>query len=128
MSRSPPIASASCWAKADELRYLPDSVSVGLLEELVAALDRAGSGDHREGALADDAVAHRDAGVIGMNRAVEVLAQRYTLNDSERAGVLRHLIAEGQLSGYGLVNAVTHYSQEVEDYDRATEFEALSAT
>ena len=58
-------------------------------------------------------------------RTVEVLAQRYTLNDTERAGVLRHLIAEGQLSGYGLVNAVTHYSQEVEDYDRATEFEAL---
>jgi hypothetical protein len=58
-------------------------------------------------------------------KTVEVLAQRYTLNESERAGVLRHLIAEGQLSGYGLVNAVTHYSQEVEDYDRATEFEAL---
>ena len=58
-------------------------------------------------------------------KTVEVLAQRYTLNDNERAGVLRHLIAEGQLSGYGLVNAVTHYSQEVEDYDRATEFEAL---
>jgi hypothetical protein len=58
-------------------------------------------------------------------KTVEVLAQRYTLNDAERAGVLRHLIAEGQLSGYGLVNAVTHYSQEVEDYDRATEFEAL---
>jgi hypothetical protein len=60
-------------------------------------------------------------------KTVEVLAQRYTLNDTERAGVLRHLIAEGQLSGYGLVNAVTHYSQEVEDYDRATEFEALAA-
>ena len=58
-------------------------------------------------------------------KTVEVLAQRYTLNDAERAGVLRHLIAEGQLSGYGLVNAVTHYSQYVEDYDRATEFEAL---
>ncbi len=39
--------------------------------------------------------------------------------------MLRHLIAEGDLSGYGLVNAVTHFSQEVEDYDRATEFEAL---
>jgi hypothetical protein len=39
--------------------------------------------------------------------------------------VLRHLIADGELSGYGLVNAVTHFSQEVEDYDRATEFEAL---
>ena len=29
------------------------------------------------------------------------------------------------VSGYGVVNAVTHYSQEVEDYDRATELEAL---
>ena len=31
-------------------------------------------------------------------KTVEVLAQRYTLNDNERAGVLRHLIAEGRLS------------------------------
>ena len=58
-------------------------------------------------------------------KTVEVLAQRYTLNDAERGGVLRHLIAEADLSGYGLVNAVTHFSEEVEDYDRATEFEAL---
>ncbi len=58
-------------------------------------------------------------------KAVEVLANRYTLNEVERAGVLRHLIVDGDLSGYGLVNAVTHYSHEVEDYDRATEFEAL---
>jgi hypothetical protein len=39
--------------------------------------------------------------------------------------VLRHLIVEGDLTAYGLVNAVTHYSQEVADYDRATDFEAL---
>ena len=58
-------------------------------------------------------------------KTVEVLAQRYALNDSERVGVLRHLISEGDLSGYGLVNAVTHYSQEIEDYDRATELEGL---
>ncbi|MBB4730491.1 DUF932 domain-containing protein [Xanthomonas arboricola] len=58
-------------------------------------------------------------------KCVEVLADRYAINETERAGVLRHLIAEGQLSGYGLVNAVTHYSQEVEDYDRATEFETI---
>ena len=58
-------------------------------------------------------------------KSVEVLADRYGMNDPERAGVLRHLIAEGHLSGYGLVNAVTHYSQEVEDYDRATEFEII---
>lgn len=58
-------------------------------------------------------------------KTVEVLANRYLLNDTERSGVLRHLITAGDLSGYGLVNAVTDYSQEVDDYDRATEFEAL---
>jgi hypothetical protein len=58
-------------------------------------------------------------------KAVEVLANRYTLNESERAGVLRHLIVEGDLSAYGLVNAVIHCSDDVENYDRATEFEAL---
>lgn len=47
------------------------------------------------------------------------------LNEDERAGVLRQLIAAGDLSGYGLVNAVTHFSHDVGDYDRATEFEAL---
>ena len=56
---------------------------------------------------------------------VTVLASRYGLNEAERGGVLRHLIEEGNLSAYGLVNAVTHFSQEVECYDRATEFEAL---
>ena len=39
--------------------------------------------------------------------------------------LLRHLIEGGDLSGYGLVNAVTHFAQEVDDYDRATEFEML---
>jgi hypothetical protein len=58
-------------------------------------------------------------------KAVEVLADRYTLNESERSGVLRHLIVEGDLSAYGIVNAVTHFSHDVADYDRATEFEAL---
>lgn len=58
-------------------------------------------------------------------QAVEVLANRYSLTDGERSGVLRHLIAEGDLSGYGLVNALTGYSQEVDDYDRATELEAM---
>jgi hypothetical protein len=58
-------------------------------------------------------------------KTVEVLANRYALNDVERVGVLRQLVTAGDWTGYGLVNAVTHYSQEVDDYDRATEFEAL---
>jgi hypothetical protein len=58
-------------------------------------------------------------------QAVEVLAQRHGLTEAERAGVLRSLMEGGDLSGFGLVNAVTHFSQQVADYDRATELEAL---
>ena len=39
---------------------------------------------------------------------IEVLGQRYSLNDGECEGVLCHLIQGGELSGCGLVNAVTH--------------------
>ena len=58
-------------------------------------------------------------------RSVEVLAQKFSLNEGERTGVLRHLIQSGDLTGYGLVNAVTHFAEDVADYDRATEFEQL---
>ena len=58
-------------------------------------------------------------------KSVEAIGTKYLLNEDERSGVLRHLISGGDLSGYGLVNAVTHYSQEILDYDRATDFEAL---
>ena len=58
-------------------------------------------------------------------QTVEVLGTRYGLSETERTGVLRDLIEGAELSGYGLVNAVTHYSQQVGDYDRATELEAL---
>jgi hypothetical protein len=59
-------------------------------------------------------------------KAVEGLATRYLLNEHERAGVLRALITQADLSGYGLVNAVTGFAQEVEDYDRSTELEAIA--
>lgn len=58
-------------------------------------------------------------------RTVEVLGQRYSLAEHQRTGVLRHLIEVAELLAYGLVNAVTHFSQELDDYDRATEFEVL---
>lgn len=58
-------------------------------------------------------------------KAVQVLATRYLLDEPERAGILRALIGEADLSGYGLVNAVTGYAQQVDCYDRATELEQL---
>jgi hypothetical protein len=56
---------------------------------------------------------------------VETLAEVYTLNDTERGSILRHLISGGDLSRYGLVNAVTRSAEDMVSYDRATELETI---
>ena len=58
-------------------------------------------------------------------QTVEVLADRYLLSQNERGSILRHFIMAGDCSQYGLINAVTRASQEVDDYGRATELERL---
>ncbi len=58
-------------------------------------------------------------------KTVEVLADRYILNQNERGGVLRHFIMGGDNSRYGLIQAVTRSSQDIESYNRATELERL---
>lgn len=59
---------------------------------------------------------------------VEVLGDKYLLNKNERASVLRHFIMDRDFSQFGLVNAVTRSSQDVEDYNRATELERIGGT
>lgn len=60
--------------------------------------------------------------------AVQEIQKRYTLTDGDRKGILSHLISGGDLSQYGIVNAVTRYSQDVEDYDTATDLEKIGGT
>ena len=59
---------------------------------------------------------------------VEVLGDKYLLNKNERASILRHFIMDRDFSQFGLVNAVTRSSQDVEDYNRATELERIGGT
>lgn len=61
-------------------------------------------------------------------QAVEVLSHKHGLNGDEQKGILRHLIEGGDLSLWGMANAVTRQSQNVESYDRATELEALGGS
>jgi len=56
-------------------------------------------------------------------KAVELTANHFGFNNEESSGVLQHLIQGGDLSAYGLLNAITRTSQDVEDYDRASELE-----
>lgn len=57
--------------------------------------------------------------------AVKVLAKKHSLTEFESGSVLRHLIEGGDVTRYGVLNAVTRTAQDVESYDRATELETL---
>ncbi len=56
---------------------------------------------------------------------IEVTQEKLGLNETERHSVLRHLIQGGDLTKWGLVNAVTRTAEDAKDYDRATEIERL---
>jgi hypothetical protein len=58
-------------------------------------------------------------------QVVEVTARRIGLNEGERSSVLQHLIRGGDMSQWGVANAVTRTAQDAESYDRATELESL---
>ena len=60
-------------------------------------------------------------------KVVEVTAKHLGVTEAERSGILRHLIEGGDLSRYGLANAVTRQSQDSDDYDRATELERMGS-
>ena len=60
-----------------------------------------------------------------VTEVVELTARAYGINSDEQDSVLQYLIAGGDLSQYGLSNAITRASQDVESYDRATTLEGI---
>lgn len=56
-------------------------------------------------------------------QVVELTSRQYGFTKTEETDILQHLIEGGDLSLYGLSNAVTRASQDVPDYDRATALE-----
>jgi hypothetical protein len=65
----------------------------------------------------------KDKHITDIPETVEVTRKQLSLSDDERDGVLTALVEGGNPSIYGLINPVTNMSQQVEDYDRATELE-----
>jgi Domain of unknown function (DUF932) len=55
--------------------------------------------------------------------AVERLSQRLVLTEEEQDAVLRNLVDGGELTGWGLLNAVTRTAQDADSFDRAVELE-----
>lgn len=58
-------------------------------------------------------------------KAIEKTAEILRVSDTEQSSILRHLIEGGDLSQYGLMNAVTRTAEDLPSYDRATEFETM---
>jgi hypothetical protein len=57
--------------------------------------------------------------------ATTELQQRFSLTEEERDSVLRNLVEAGDLSQWGLLNAVTAAAKEADDFDRQADLEAL---
>lgn len=57
--------------------------------------------------------------------AIEEITDRFQLKEDESKSVLNHLIEGGDTSLFGLINAVTRTSTDVESYDRAVELERV---
>jgi hypothetical protein len=58
-------------------------------------------------------------------KAIEKTAEILKVTEAEQSSILRHLIEGGDLSQYGLLNAVTRTAEDLPSYDRATEFETM---
>ena len=70
----------------------------------------------------------RAAGIPITGRVQDVVGltcKDYGMNETEQEGILKYLIEGGDLSKYGLSNAITRTSQDVESYDRATALEGI---
>jgi hypothetical protein len=58
-------------------------------------------------------------------KVIENVGRTFGLQESEQASILTYLIKGGDFNQFGLVNAVTRASQDVDDYERATDLERI---
>ena len=75
--------------------------------------------------ITDKIVEAGDTKITGsIEKVVEVVNERVGLTDVEGQNVLKHLIEGGDLSMWGVANAVTAEANQASNYDRATELES----
>ena len=103
------LSDAAIWSKTADLvdHSLGGKVFNKIVEKLKASREREITGS--------------------VEKAMDCFAEKFKVNVEERSGILTHLIKGGDLSAYGLHSAVTRFSQDVADYDRASELEQTGA-
>jgi hypothetical protein len=58
-------------------------------------------------------------------KVLDVTAKKFALTEAQKAAAIRHLIAGGDLSQYGLAAALTSTANEQDDYDTASSMEGM---
>jgi len=107
---------------SDETMEAEDKAFLLKLRDVVtAAFDEA-----RQGMIVEKLEEAASAKISGrVQDVVELTGRNFGLSISEQDDVLNYLIRGGDLSLYGLSNAITRASQDTESYDRATEMESI---
>jgi hypothetical protein len=106
----------------DSTRRLQDAALFSALKDTVTGMFQLAS---LEGWVDRARAAKADAvPAILAPAVVQVVSNRLALPDVQRKGVLESLIQDGDLSRWGVSNAITALSQKVEDYDTASDLEA----
>lgn len=109
---------------SDETRELEDQAFFHKVRDAATAVFNQERFEARIAAYRDAATDMTQGDPIA---TIEVVQQKLKLNDSEKGSVLKHLCTGGDLSRWGLANAVTRTAEDCVSYDRATEFEKLGA-
>jgi hypothetical protein len=110
---------------SDETKQLSDAALWNQVKDIVtAAMD----GTAFEKIVQKLTVARTDDISQDPVKCVEILSDKNGLGEDDKVGILQHLIRGGELTRYGLSNAVTRHAEDVESYDTATQLEALGGT
>jgi len=112
---------ATEFAKSDTLAAM-DKALMLQVRDTVTALSTPAKIEHFIGKFRDAAEQRIEGDPV---KVIETIQKKANLTEDDRGGILRHLIEGGDLSRWGVSNAITRYSQDVHSYDKATDLELL---
>lgn len=107
---------------SDRTRALDDAAFFSKVKDIVRGTLKADVFQKIVGSMRD--ATEQPLEVANLNEIVEVTGNRFGYSQKTKAGILTHLIKDGDLTRYGLMNAITRQSQDEDNYDVATQLEA----
>ena len=117
------VAGEDFTVYSDETRELDDRALMAKVSDTVKAI----VDQTRFDKVVDMMRQAKGANIVTANipAMVELAGTDFGFTKKEGTGILDYLIRGGDLTLYGMANAVTRFAQDVESYDRSTELESI---